>query len=125
MRNWALRRKGGGAENWLAVRSVAVATGGTVGSVAIAAVAANGAVPICGEGLDATVTLLSRLVLGLAIEQLSAQHDIEACIGPSLMPVFPRQQEVAAGSAVTNKTSETAIAVASFVIDLFSGCTTR
>ena len=120
MRNWAFRRKGGGAENSLVGLSVAATTLKTPAGDAGAAVSMAGPAAI-SEGRGASVTS-SRLVTGFAIVQPSAQHVIDACIATILQPDLPMQHMVAAGSVVANSTSVTIVA-RRFIIDVAYGFT--
>jgi hypothetical protein len=119
MRNWAWARKGGGAENAILVRSVAVKTVVTVAAIAGTATAIRGPAATRGEEAGATATLSSRLPFGLDIVQLPAQHGIDIDAIAILPSGCPRQHAVAAGSAMTNKRSATVMAVANLAaIDL-------
>jgi hypothetical protein len=76
-----------------------------------------------GEGAAAIATLLSWLLLGLDIVQVSPQHGIDACIDMS-EPGFSTQHTAAAGMAVAKSTNATAMAAPScFPIDVPFGCT--
>ncbi|HYM61280.1 MAG TPA: hypothetical protein VEZ11_10340 [Thermoanaerobaculia bacterium] len=124
MRNWAFSRKGGGAENSLVARSVAVVTIETTADDAGSAFTTAGPAAMSVEGLGESVTSSSGLLFGLDIEQLPSQHGIEARIAVIAQPGLSRQQPVAAGKAVTIRASARAIAVAiRFVIDALVGCT--
>ena len=75
----------------------------------------------CGVGAGISVTVSSRLLLALDIEQVSAQHGIDACIDFVLLPA---QHTAEAGIAVTNSTIATVMAVAKrFVIEMLTECT--
>ena len=93
-------------------------------SAAGSAVATAGAAGIWAEGTGATMKSLSRLLVGRDIVQLSVQQDgIEGCIA-AIVPGFPKQHTVAAGTVVTKRTSATAIAITScLVTGVLTGCT--
>lgn len=124
MRNWLLRRKGGGGENASDDCPVAGAAIGALAGEESSAVAATAALAVFPSG--AVIAVRSRLCAASGLESLhcSAQQGMEACIAAILLPDFATQHIPTAGTAVAKTSSETTTAVANrVVIDVMRGIT--
>jgi hypothetical protein len=124
MRNWLLRRKGGGGENASNDCPVAGTAIEALAGEASSAVAATAALAVFPSG--AVIAVRSRLCAASGLESLqcSAQQGMEACIAAILLPGFATQHIPTAGTAVAKTSSETTTAVANrVVIDVMRGIT--